>query len=381
MVCKSGGTPEAAPSSANPTLDFFKKNDIPIKCKLHHSRQISLYHTSTHTIMAPAEKSSRTPTTVHEYTVLPLTLPATTALPKTTKHHLYLRSNAPKVPTDDTPREVFAVNLPIDASETHMRSLFAEQLGGARIEKVEFEGTRTGAGRKVTAPVAPKVGKKRKRGPDGGGENGEVLLPETWDREVRRSGSTAVVTFVDVASADMALKETRKASKAGKEVVWGKGVEEKLPALGSASMLSELHTRRGRTHTTYANNIVTGYLAHHTLRYPSASTLQSNVDAYMIHFAAQEAARAQVMARQRAVPDEDGFITVTRGGRVGPARHEEAQDKADKQKEKSVGKEDFYRFQIREHRKERAGDLLRGFEEDRRRVDEMKQRRNKFRPN
>lgn len=66
---------------------------------------------------------------------------------------------------------------------------------------------------------------------------------------------------------------------------------------------------------------------------------------------------------------------------MGPARQEEAQEKAAKQKEKQVGKEDFYRFQIREKRKERAGDLMRGFEEDRRKVEEMRGRRNKFRPN
>lgn len=101
----------------------------------------------------------------------------------------------------------------------------------------------------------------------------------------------------------------------------------------------------------------------------------------MVHFASQEATRARLLTRQRAEPDEDGFITVTRGGRVGPSRQEEAQEKAEKQKQKSAGKEDFYRFQIREQRKERAGTLLRGFEEDRRKVEEMKKRRNKFRPN
>jgi len=101
----------------------------------------------------------------------------------------------------------------------------------------------------------------------------------------------------------------------------------------------------------------------------------------MVHFAAQEAARTKLLARQRAVPDEDGFITVTRGGRAGPGRQEDAMQKAEKQKEKSVGKEDFYRFQMREKKKEKANDLLRGFEEDRRKVEEMKKKRNKFRPN
>lgn len=101
----------------------------------------------------------------------------------------------------------------------------------------------------------------------------------------------------------------------------------------------------------------------------------------MSAFAVREAARAKALARQRQEPDEDGFITVVRGGRAGPARQEEAEEKAAQQKEKNKGMEDFYRFQIREKRKERAGELLRGFEEDKKRVMEMRKRRNKFRPN
>ncbi|GAB7356099.1 hypothetical protein MBLNU459_g6704t1 [Dothideomycetes sp. NU459] len=302
--------------------------------------------------MGAIQKATRVPSSVHDYTVLALGIPAVSSFPKSTRHFLYLQPNAPKVPTLDTPREVFLVNLPIDVTEAHVRSLFANQLGGARVEKVEFEGVRTG--RKLTAPVAPKAGRKRKRA---NADSDDVALPETWDREVRSSGATAVATFVDVASAEVAVKEAKRATKAAKEVVWGLGVEDKLPALGSAR-----------------------YLAHHTLRYPSASTLQVSVDSFMTTFASQEAARVKLLARQRA-PDEDGFITVVRGGRAGPARLEEAQEKAEKQKEKQKGKEDFYRFQLREKRKERAGDLLRGFEEDRRKVEEMKKRRNKFRPN
>lgn len=183
--------------------------------------------------MAPTHGGQQTPTTVNDYVVLPLTIPSTSALPRATKHYLYLRPNAPKVPTADTPREVFLVNVPIDATELHMRSMFAEQLGGARVERIEFEGARTGAARKVTAPVAGQSSKKRKRGSEGA--DGGVPLPETWDREIRRSGGTAVATFVDAASADMALKEAKKAARSGKEVVWAKGVEERVPELGSAS--------------------------------------------------------------------------------------------------------------------------------------------------
>ncbi len=84
----------------------------------------------------------------------------------------------------------------------------------------------------------------------------------------------------------------------------------------------------------------------------------------MTAFAAKEASQARLATKQRQEADEDGFITVTRGGRTNPARQEAAQEQAEKQKEKQKGLEDFYRFQSREKRKEKAGELVRKFEED-----------------
>lgn len=106
----------------------------------------------------------------------------------------------------------------------------------------------------------------------------------------------------------------------------------------------------------------------------------------MSAFSEAEAARSRALARQRQMPDEDGFITVTRGGRTGPARMEEAQEKMEqlrkKEEDKRDGMGDFYRFQTRERKKAKAGELVKRFEEDRKRVEEMRlQRGRRFRPN
>ncbi|KAH9828993.1 ribosomal RNA-processing protein 7-like [Teratosphaeria destructans] len=313
--------------------------------------------------MPQAKATTAVATTVNDFTVLPLRLPPTSAYPHPAPHYLYLRPHAPKVPTDDTPRQVFLVNVPVDATETHVRSLFAHHLGGARIDRVALEGARVGRG--ITAPVAPsKRSKKRKRAETEGATAGaEVgLLPEVWDRELHRSGGTAVVTFVDEASASLAVQEAKKAVKAGKAgttITWGAGVEDQVPALGSAR-----------------------YLAHQRLRYPDPLALQKSVDDYMAAFAVVEMARDKARAVQRSVPDADGFITVTRGGRAGPARAEEAKAKEEelKRRERERVKADFYRFQVREKRKEQAQDLVKGFEEDRRRLEDMRRRRGKVRP-
>ena len=64
---------------------------------------------------------------------------------------------------------------------------------------------------------------------------------------------------------------------------------------------------------------------------------------------------------------------------MNPARQEVAQEQAEKQKEKQRGLEDFYRFQSREKRKQRAGELVRKFEEDKEKVRKMREKRGKFR--
>ncbi|KAM0719748.1 hypothetical protein Q7P37_003881 [Cladosporium fusiforme] len=313
--------------------------------------------------MAPSQKRS-TASTVNDFVVVPLRFPALPSFPKETTHHLYVRANAPKVPTPDTPQELFLVNVPSDATETHIRSLFAEQLGGGRIESVAFEGARVGKG--ITAPVAP-ARKKRKRDNDGeaAGEGAEEAkevgsLPATHDREVHRSGSTAVATFVDKASAELALKEAKRAAKTGKPIAWAAaGLESRLPPLGSAR-----------------------YLSHHKLRYPSRHALQESIDAFMTALSAQEVARARAQARMRSQPDEDGFITVGRGGKGDAAREEAARIKGEelaKRQKKMIG-EDFYRFQVREKKKDEAKDLVKAFEEDQRRVEELRKRRGKARP-
>lgn len=118
-----------------------------------------------------------------------------------------------------------------------------------------------------------------------------------------------------------------------------------------------------------------GYLNHHRLQYPDKTQLLESVNLFMTAYAAQEVSEARLRAKQRQEPDEDGFITVTRGGRNGPARQGAAQEQADKQKEKRKGYEDFYRFQTRENRKAKAGELLRKFEEDKQKLRIMREKR------
>lgn len=187
------------------------------------------------------------PLQISDYRVLEIALPPVAAYPTPATHYLYLRNHDPKLPTPLTPRSLFVVNLPIDATEAHIKHLFSSQLGlpSGRIVNVQFEGSK---GNVLTSPEEAvsagtgeadftKKGKKRKRGNEGATavDLERAALPDTWDRELHRSGSTAVVVFVDRASMDASLKAVSKARKIGKKPLWGEGIEGTLPALGSAS--------------------------------------------------------------------------------------------------------------------------------------------------
>jgi ribosomal RNA-processing protein 7 len=303
---------------------------------------------------------------INSYTILPLTIPPTPAYPKRVTHTLYLQRHTPKIPTETDARSLFLVNVPIDSTSAHLRAVFTSLIGVGRFESVSFEHERksatTGNELKVVNKKSASGSKKRKRGSEAVEEVQEEL-PQIWDRELRRSGSTAVVVLVDSKSVESAIKAIKKIHKSSKKEwpVWGEAVEDKIPKLGSAR-----------------------YLTHQRLQFPDTKVLQVNVDAFMTSFNNREEEKARAEKRARNVPDEDGFVTVTRGGRTGPARKEDAElkrvemEEREKRKRDSMG--DFYRFQMRERRKSEMGELVKRFEEDKRKVETMRGRRGAFRP-
>ncbi|TVY58309.1 Ribosomal RNA-processing protein 7 [Lachnellula cervina] len=306
--------------------------------------------------MAPQETS-----TISNFTILPILLPPSPALshPTKTTHTLYIRPNNPKIPTEADARSVFVVNVPVDATVAHLKGVFAHLSGGVvgRVEDVIFEDQSPIPSKNRTAIVD----RKRKREEEQEDLAQSQELPCTWDRETRKSGGNAVVVFVDGRSMEGVLKSVRKLHKSKAYPLWGHGISSKVPALGSSR-----------------------YAAHHALRYPDPRTLQRNVDAYMTAFNAGEMQRQREAKRLRNVPDEDGFVTVTKGGRVGPAKAEEAERMRAEAEERAKVRtgEGFYRFQVREMRKVEQGELVRQFEEDKKRVEGMRERRGRggFRP-
>ncbi|KAL2009311.1 hypothetical protein VTN00DRAFT_7505 [Thermoascus crustaceus] len=300
------------------------------------------------------------PLEIAGYTVLPLQLPPVRSFPKPATHYLYLHPHEPRIPDPDSSRSLFLVNVPIDTTETHLRHLFGTQLSAGRVERVDFEGVPTKKRDIAVVQGSLSNSKKRKRvtADELQTQLENTKLPSTWDRQLQKSGAHAIVVFADKPSMEASLKAARKASKDGTKIVWGDGIEDRLPPLG-----------------------VERYRAHDRLRYPPRADLLRAVNDYMTVFHQAEEARAREAARKVQEPDEDGFITVTRGPKNNSvAREEEIKELVEKQKKQTEGLEDFYRFQTREKRKERQNELLKKFEEDKKKLEEMKRRKGKILP-
>ncbi|KAF1830830.1 hypothetical protein BDW02DRAFT_572610 [Decorospora gaudefroyi] len=320
------------------------------------------------------KKVKATPKTVADFTVLALTLPTLPGLPaicQDAKHYLYIKPHAPSIPTADGERSLFIANVPMDASEISIRTLFQRQLGGCMVERVEFDASVPAEPmhkrwksekRATTATEEEKRGKKRKRSDDaamvaeGVVEDADSALPRLWKSEVHRSGSGAVVIFVDRRSAKGAMKEVGRAVKEGKHVIWktseGLGVER--------------------------------YKSHTHLTHPPPTLLHTTLTTYLTQFAALESLRTKLRKSSRSRPDTDGFITVSRGSsRTAPARLEDTQKKKqelDERRRKNGVQDGFYRFQMRDRRKRAEAELKTRFEEDRRRVRDMRGWRGEVRP-
>ena len=302
-----------------------------------------------------------------EFVTLPIRMPGLPSLPQSAIHEIRVRPNAPRIPTPNDSRSLFLKNVPADSTEPHFRSVFADLVGAGRFEAVVFD-DEASTELSVDPAQAAKVegfAKKRKRADveaeERQKEERAAQLPEIWTRRLHRSSGTAVVLLADEKSVQLVLKAIAKLQKNKKYPVWGGNLADSVPSLGSSWVSSHLQLSR-----------------------VDKVAAKRSVHAFFNAFNSREKEAVELAKRLRNEPDEDGFVTVTRGGRTAPASRNEAEEAkqkmADKQAKKKSDLKNFYRFQLREERKREQAALLRRFEDDRRKVDAMREKRGKFKP-
>ncbi|KAH9492820.1 Ribosomal RNA-processing protein 7 A [Bulinus truncatus] len=116
---------------------------------------------------------------------------------------------------------------------------------------------------------------------------------------------------------------------------------------------------------------------------PNVSDMEKEAEKFMENYYKKKDEEEKREKEKAGQPDEEGFIKVTRHGKnKGGKRTEENQKKGHqhiRNRNKKNELKDFYSFQFRETKRKHIVELQAKFEEDKKRVKEMRQAR-KFRP-
>ncbi|XP_058941517.2 ribosomal RNA-processing protein 7 homolog A-like [Pocillopora verrucosa] len=138
-----------------------------------------------------------------------------------------------------------------------------------------------------------------------------------------------------------------------------------------------------RVLSTEKSPVVTGvnkWIEEYHLQYPDTKKLQLEVDEFMAKFDEDREKTEREEAESRNQADDEGWVTVGRGGRNPAApRLDVTELRERKKRKKKQALLNFYQFQQRETRREHIAHLRKKFDDDKKRIAEMKSAR-KFRP-
>ncbi|KAF9292075.1 Ribosomal RNA-processing protein 7 [Mortierella alpina] len=323
---------------------------------------------------------------ISNFFILPLQMPSITVSPssphnsasyKNVLHYIYFKKHESPKEDSKTPknRTLFVLNIPVDATETHLRDLFKPC---GRVVSVHFinkvhDTNMTKEEReqqeelerleKEAAMIEAESGNKTKGSKKGSKSKQAAGSAEDHSRTLYATGSQAYVVFLEEQELTKALTMKRKKRSwinTGGDATPSDAA--KLSSLGVSKWINEYHMKR-----------------------PEASVLQVKVDDYMEKFERSEYEAQQAALARLNVMDEDGFTLVTRAGKGGhntdgvitvtAAKAEDVKNLKPKKKEL----QDFYRFQMREAKRDKLVDLRRKFEEDKMRIEALKVNR-RFKP-
>lgn len=263
-------------------------------------------------------------------------------LSKQKPHYLYFKKHD-GVQNDG--RSLFVFNLPIETDLSVVKKLFQKVALGATVEEyipsaltdyledVWLDLTRLTSG--IDIPVDDEQEQRTK-------------LPR----------NCSIIKFVDKQAFQLALSELKKLSSSQEKVIW--------PWEGPFGSLYLLNKYRSR--------------------FLDPEELSNTVSQALVEFDEAERESMEQLQQQALLVDEDGFTMVvgshrkTKAGIMGRQKLASTVevDKA-QSKLKKKEKEDFYRFQLREKKKQEMNDLLSKFKQDQERVRLMKEKK-RFRP-
>lgn len=359
--------------------------------------------TSTASVASPATTSTpkrTTALTLGAFTVLPILYPATHLLKKPTTHYLYIRPNAPSpanpassMTVDDAEadedRTLFVANLPPDASEDALRALFGSV---GPIEEIKF------GARKVETKEAEELV-----------ESDEEEESEEEESEVDSEDEARQASFKPTVSSSASKKTAAPQPRApliSPLFSADSTPTHFLPTSSTAKItyLSALSLTRALLLPTASSKPrpwpnsphvslgLSRYLSTHSALRPTLAAVKAHADSSLAHHEFLKAAELARLTRQgqQDIVDEDGFTLVVRGGKYGrnlvgggvgvaSKRWDEVKEEETGRKKKSKELKDFYRWQLREAKREDLADLRSKFAADKEKVEKLKGSR-RFQP-
>lgn len=198
------------------------------------------------------------------------------------------------------------------------------------------------------------------------------VLVEDFVKDINIPNAGKII-LVDKSAANRLIAKSKNLYKLKDRIYWNISNSSKSNTISESSI-------RG----------IDRYTARTLKKYPPHDQLQRMVDLYMLNFAKAEARELQNVRSLADQVDEDGFTLVVSSTRKSAADIRPApkmtEDEAIQndpaaggKKKKSKEKKDFYRFQIREQKKQEMNSLLKRFREDQDKIKELKEKK-RFKP-
>jgi len=281
-------------------------------------------------------------------------------------HYIYFKKHESYRNDEDTPADctIFVCNLPVDTTIPHLKHIFKH--------------------------CGHIVNCKMNKSPIDLLENSEEILMEdeemenVFGREVYTTGISAHVVFSNEDGVDRALSMKQKTR------VWKPDnsfddeddvIEEEVSDMEADDETLNFDSEADAMPLGYKQ-----WMQQYKYTRPRPKALKTRVDNYMVNFTRMEEIEKLELDKKINIVDEDGFTLVTRrarrntniskdGASVTAARYEDVKNLKPKKKEL----QDFYRFQMKEKKRNELAELRRKFEEDKKRIAELKSTR-RFKP-
>ncbi|KAI9199797.1 ribosomal RNA-processing protein 7-domain-containing protein [Polychytrium aggregatum] len=310
-------------------------------------------------------------------------------------HYLYFKLHETRKKDSSLPqgRTLFVLNVPVDATVLHFSRLF-RHCGAIENLKIQGDNSLLPSELQVMLQVMLRKDDDADADADADANDSEDDMDETQDEAerktviltadlvarltrttVHRTGASAYLVFESAEAAQKALQMRQR------------------KRLWSAELDTEEHgeddnddgEERGAVPTPTPVGLQK-WILEHKLRHPPIVELKEQVNEYLNLFDLEERRKQEELDAKLNQPDEDGFVTVSRrskrgtatdahGAKMSAAKLSDVQ----KLKPKKLGLDDFYRFQMRETKRNQLADLRRKFEEDKRKIEHFKSSR-RFRP-